>query len=363
MVDLYLSRDDSDFLCYLRGGLILIIVFGHCGGFWLYRPYSEFLHFVVPAFFFISGAVSLFSYKRQKTIWAYLKKRFLSLLVPYYLICSLSLLVYFLAAGQFPALETQDIVAWLTIRPSTQQQGFNIGQVWFLHSLAIITLLSPIYFAVYDRCKWLLLLPICVSLILASIQLIIDCSDYFLIFGHNLYKPIVHSFFWLFGMVYFTSGEKGKTRFLLISMIFSIILSVVLVALLALEPDWGYHTFAPDLYYVAGSYGIICALLLLKKQLVYCVEKLPIVLIMLRFLYQYTFAIYLLHTLPIWVTHELFGWERPGNYVIIFGLIKLVFVMILTCIMAVPFERVGHLVIKWCDQVMETVLSHRLRPE
>ncbi len=42
-----LSDDDSLFLAYLRGISILVIVFGHVGGFWIFRPYSEFLNVFV----------------------------------------------------------------------------------------------------------------------------------------------------------------------------------------------------------------------------------------------------------------------------------------------------------------------------
>ena len=50
------SREDSQFLAYLRSLSILVIVFGHIGLFWVYKPYSEFLHVFIPIFFFISGA-------------------------------------------------------------------------------------------------------------------------------------------------------------------------------------------------------------------------------------------------------------------------------------------------------------------
>lgn len=46
----WLNQKDSRFLAILRSLSIFVIVFGHVGGFWLFRPWSEFLHVFVPIF-------------------------------------------------------------------------------------------------------------------------------------------------------------------------------------------------------------------------------------------------------------------------------------------------------------------------
>lgn len=72
MIKRRLSHTDSTFLLYLRSLSIFIIVFGHVGGFWVFKPYSEFLQVFVPMFFFISGAVSFYSFNRSSNLTDYL---------------------------------------------------------------------------------------------------------------------------------------------------------------------------------------------------------------------------------------------------------------------------------------------------
>jgi peptidoglycan/LPS O-acetylase OafA/YrhL len=97
--DRCISPTDSRFLAYLRGLAILVIVFGHCGGGWVFKPYSGFLNVFVPVFFSLSGAVCYHSYRRSHSVGDYITKRVVGLLTPYYLLCLLSLVLKQANAG------------------------------------------------------------------------------------------------------------------------------------------------------------------------------------------------------------------------------------------------------------------------
>ncbi len=80
----------------------------------------------------------------------------INLMVPYYLLCILSLIVFIITQGHLPSPNFGNILCWLQIRPT--QMPFPIGQVWFLNTLFIIFLFSPLYFRLYKGNKYLLLL-------------------------------------------------------------------------------------------------------------------------------------------------------------------------------------------------------------
>lgn len=149
--DDWLLKYDSEFLLVLRSLSILVIVFGHVGGFWVYRPYSEFLHVFVAIFFFISGAVSYNGFLKSKSIATYIKKRAVGLLVPYYGICIISLVLYVSIYLSLPAFSWRNFLKWITIIPNNSIMTFPVGQVWFLHALMIISLISPLLFLLYRR--------------------------------------------------------------------------------------------------------------------------------------------------------------------------------------------------------------------
>ena len=198
--DIKISKEDSAFLTYLRSISIFIIVFGHIGGFWAFKPYSEFLHVFVPVFFFISGAVSLPSYTRSKSIFHYYLKRFTGLLVPYYLLCLLCLLVSILQNGEIPLFDWHNLSLWLQLSPPGGASPFPLGHIWFLHTLFFIILISPLYFHFVNNKKILAIL-LFLAITPSAIQLIYDIDNSFYLFGNNLFKPTVHSSFFIFGFL------------------------------------------------------------------------------------------------------------------------------------------------------------------
>jgi len=336
-----LSKSESEFLSYLRSLAIFVIVFGHVGGFWVYRPYSEFLHVFVPVFFFISGAVSFFSYNRSVTTISYYKKRFIGLLVPYYLLCALSLLVFIVTKQEFPTFSIVNILKWIQIRPSNDMMPFPVGQVWFLHTLFIITSISPIYFRIYNKSVHviyaLLFFIVCISVT----PLFFNISKYVYIWGNNLYRPLIHSGFYVFGMLAFSSVSFNRKNILIFILLIGILLSVATVYLLNLDIDYAFHTFYPDLYYVSGSFAAISLMLLSKNMLLYCVTKILILKSIFNFFYKHTFSIYLLHSFGIFISESVFGLVDPDKKTITYGLAKLIVVLLITCLLSIPYTKLS----------------------
>jgi hypothetical protein len=330
-----LSDRDSQFLAYLRGIAILAIIFLHLGG-WLFRPYSEFLCAFVPVFFFLSGSVSYYSYKRSATTSEYLRKRLIGLLVPYYLLAVFCLAVYVCTHAAVPPFSAHDVLRWLTIRPTPATQGFPIGQVWFLHTLVIISIMSPLYFRLYERSPWLLVPIVGLPMMLSVVQCMSRVSGYCCLAGNNLYQPLVSSVFYIFGFFYFSSTLLRKKTRLVVLAGTCVMVCVASVATLDLSVDLEAYHSAPNLYYVLASSAIICGFLVLQDALLQVTKRVPALAAILRFMHRYTFPIYLLHSFGIWVSEGLGLVNAQGNY-IQYAIAKLTVVMVVTCTLAIPF--------------------------
>jgi peptidoglycan/LPS O-acetylase OafA/YrhL len=341
MITKELLLNDSKFLASFRAISIFVIVFGHVGGFWVFRPYSEFLHVFVPIFFFLSGAVSFFSYNRTHRITEYYEKRFLGLLVPYYLLCILSLFVFVVINKQLPTPDMSYFLKCIQIRPSNAIMPFSFGQVWFLHTLFFITLMSPLYFFLQRINKYILPLIMTIIVMLSGVQLILDIDNYFIIAGNNLYRPLIHSSFYIFGIICFSSDRVNRLNFLAPFFVFCVVVSVFLVYFLNLNIDYAFHIYAPDLYYVLGSLSAIIAALIVKNNFVKLIQHSRLLEKILWFFHKHTFSIFLLHTFSIFISEELFGLVDPPQKTITYGLIKLVVVLAITCTLAIPFTQLS----------------------
>ena len=335
----YLSDNDSQFLAYLRGIAILVIVFGHTGGFWVFRPYTEFLHVFVPVFFFLSGAVSYYSYLRSKGTLEYLRKRVVGLLVPYYLLCIVWLIVFVAVNKHFPQMSLQDVFAWITVRPvcDASKLSWGLGHVWFLHTLLIILLVSPAYFWLYRNKPWIFAELLALPMALAAVQTVYDIHNYFCLAGNNLFKPIVHSVFFSLGFLLFSSDALRRIPFLAGMAAASLLLSAALLVGLDLNPGYDFRTYSPDLYYVAGSLAAIAGLVAMQRATLGLCRRVAAIAHLLKFMHRYTFPIYLLHGLAIFFVEEVFGLVHPQSNVIWYGIAKFSLVLVMTSIMAVPF--------------------------
>lgn len=341
----YLSQQDSLFLASLRGFLIFIIVFGHIGGFWFYKPYSAYLHAFVPTFFFVSGSVLYFSYGRSLSIFNYYLKRSTGLLVPYYLICIFSIIVFIIVKKSLPEFNLSNFVKWIQIRPSNDIMPFPLGQVWFLHTLFILILISPVYFKLIQKKSMILFFIVATILFLSILQHFKNISHYFYFFGNNFYKPIFHSSFFIFGAIYFSNKFKKPSRkFLAISTICLFFLELLIVYLIK-NPDYEFHTYSPDFYYLIGSFCVITFLLTFKNRWVDIINSFMFIKNTLSFFYKHTFSIFLLHSFAVFISEEIFGIVHPSVKTIKYGVTKLSVVLLITCCLSIPFTRLSKYVI------------------
>ena len=152
-----LSELDKSYINHIRGALILRVVLMHLGLSWFYLPYSSYFAMFFPALFCVSGIVSYYSYRRATSLNNYLIRRLTRIIITFYVISGLAYLIVFLFGWQFFSLT--DFINWLLINPSTNDQPYPMGQIWFLRSLVVITILVLPFFYLSKKDIHILLFP------------------------------------------------------------------------------------------------------------------------------------------------------------------------------------------------------------
>lgn len=349
----WLQLEDSNYLKILRSISIFAIVFGHVGGFWMYPPWSEFLNVFVPVFFFLSGAVSYNGFIREGNVFQYLSRRIIGLLVPYYGICIIAFAVFIIENRAFPVFNVVNLARWVTVTPGNSIMPFPLGQVWFLHTLIVITIISPLLFWLYRKHLLIFVILLCGSLSISAVPMILNFSPSFEIFGQNLFKPAVHLLFFCLGFVVFDSNKFRSPVVSSMIVVVCIAVSVVIVKMFNVNPSYAKHTYSPDLYYVVGSIGAIFLFIFMQPYIVRVFKCFPsFVMNISEFFFKHTFAIYLLHSLSIFFVENVFGLVHPKEKTVLYGVVKLILVLFFTLMLSPLFTSITCVIVN----KMRTVL-------
>lgn len=343
------SQQDSNFLTILRGSCIVVIVFGHTGGFWLFRPFTSYLHSAVPIFFFISGAVSYVSYVNnlslRKGTHSYLIKRAISLLIPYYLLCLICLCVYLFQNVSVPNFDLIKLKQWLQITPQKADRPFPIGQVWFLNSLLFITLLSPLFFSFLRKNKALFILSLITILMVSFMQMIRPINEVLSFSGNDLYRAIVYGYCFMLGAFAFQLSTAHATKFAVILLAASAISIFVTKQLLVESSALLPHIWPPNFYYMAIFTFLASTLLLNKAKLSELAYSFSIVRMSFSFLHKHTFSIFILHTFSIYLV-EVSSLLQFISEPLIYGICKFILVFSLTSFISIPFTFVSQKIVE-----------------
>ncbi|MBC2714610.1 MAG: acyltransferase [Desulfobacteraceae bacterium] len=334
---LQLSTHDKVFLKNLRAIAIFLVVFGHVGGFWFAPPYGSFLLTIVPVFFFISGAVSFFSYNRSSTISKYIAKRLIGLLIPYYFACILVLIFFYIERLALPT-DASSIIKWVTVTPTAEKMPFLFSQVWFLRVLIMVTIISPIFFTIHKGNNKNIPKVLLVISALSAIQHFTNIGRALNIIDGRFYLFMVDSVFFVFGFYYYTNKSLITNKLLIINLSILILSCIVFVKVFRVQASLSFHEYYPDLYYVLGAFASICIFLLGKNVILAC-QKLSFLRRIFDFLHLHTFSIFLLHGLGIYLVDKFFRCILPAQHNILYGLIMLFLTMLITCLISIPFTK------------------------
>ncbi|MBU1752791.1 acyltransferase [bacterium] len=243
------------------------------------------------------------------------------------------------------SLNLCNLLKWATIIPSNAIMPFPLGQVWFLHALIIICLVSPLLFWLYKRNLPVFIILLCCSVATSVIQMNYNIVPFFKIGVHNLFNPFIHVLFFCIGFMVIDMPRLRSPYISSAIVTLCFIAIIVFINILDINPDYAKHTSSSDLYYVVGSTGAIWLFLMLQQYIMKLYKMLPLLIQHAsNFLFRHTFAIYLLHSFAIFFVEKVFGLVNPQQKTISYGIIKLVLVLFVTLLLSPMFTRISSLV-------------------
>jgi len=332
------SDRDRDYLNIIRGISISRVVLVHLGLSWFFTPYSEFIHVFLPVLFFVSGGVLVHSYHRSESIGDFLKKRIISIYIPYILVVIISFSIIWIYEKRFPDIDYELLFHWLTMNTDRihDSMPFPLNQVWYLHALLFIVLISPVFFKMGIKNQYLFIIPILISVMFSIFQLYYDIGHSLFIYGHNLYQPIVNMGFFFFGAMYYFNNKMFTKKLLLTIFLITIAIGFILGAGFIDDINMYKHTYAPDLYYVSLSFSAILSFLLLQPIVEAIVKNIYGLKWFFIFMSRHSYSVFLLHSLVLIKVHT---WFELGGVMgdPIRASIKILLVFLITCFIAVPF--------------------------
>lgn len=332
-----ISPEDRYFLDIIRGLSITRVVLVHLGLSWFFTPYSEYIHTLLPLLFFVSGAVSYGSFKRSSSALGFIKKRLISIYAPYALLIIILFLSRWIYLGYIPDVNYSAVYNYLTMNVAQIKYPiFPLGQVWFLHSLAIIIIVSTFLFIVYKRFKSIYLCVIALSIFLAFIQFKFNIHDEMFFLGHNFYHPFVYIGFFIFGSWYYSRKNIfSKTKLTLLCII-SFLTFVVCLKSLS-DINMGLHSSKPDIYYISLSYFFVFLTLLFDDFIVKVTNSKAYIKIFIIFMGRHSYSVFLLHSLVLWFVHNIIGVGSVSGLPHM-AVVKILFTILFTCLLAIPFS-------------------------
>ena len=334
-----LSTFDQKYLAYLRGFAILTIVFGHVGGYWAIDPYSSYLHASGSTFFFfLSGPILCHNYFKAQSISHFYIKRYANLLIPYYLICLLSLFYYFTLFGRMPEIEISNVLRWITINPSNDIMPFPLGQLWFLHVYIMLFLFSPLIFYLYKNNFQIIKAIFFLSILFSFVPFFLKKKISFYLLGFNLLDGFFFLSFFILGIWSFDKERK-------ISKFIILYLPILLFFLMNRNYNVSSSFENRDIVACLVTYSFIGFVYTFKKY-IFCVLDFKIIKNILNFCHKHTFSIYLTHTFLILVSEKYFGLDGSGGRTIFYGINKFLVVIVFTCMVSYFFTLISKRVVR-----------------
>lgn len=304
---LQISRSDSLYIDQMRGISIIRVVLGHLGLFWIFPPYSEFFMSLLPLLFFTSGAVSILTYSRATSVKSYIRKRFIGLLTPFYLIAIISFLVLIIFSPSEVEVTTEKLVRWILINPSHSSMPYPLGQIWFLHSLAIILFFSPLIFSLMKRNIFYALVPISLSLVVSAVQFLYPIHDRLYVLNHNFYQPLSNAGFFFLGAMFYSTSKSFDMSFLVKLLALSTLTTITIACLPGIDIGLASHSYSPDLYYLSFSFSAIFLLLIAKPLIQEVFTKIKVLNTVVLYASKHSYGIFLIHSFFIFATEQWFG--------------------------------------------------------
>ena len=337
-----LTAEDAHYINIMRGLSILRVVLVHLGLSWFYPPYSQYIGIFLPVLFFVSGAVSYYSFLRSRSIIEYLIKRLVLVIVPFYVFAVLVLLITAVFySDKFP--DVQGLLYWLFVWPEFQNIFFPLNQVWFINCLIAMILISTPIFALARTRPWVLCLVVGFSLTLSFLNVPYSLYESVTKFplleeirwGHQAWQTLVLLGIYIYGAAHYHYFAGRSAQTYTFTAWFFLLLALVSYLYVELGFELNEHTKHRSLYYLFLSFFAIYVLLALQRPLSILLERLKGLEWLFLYTNRYAYSVYLLHTLVLFYVEQWLGLTDLGDQPVL-ALVRMFLVLIITLIVAKP---------------------------
>lgn len=348
----HISKDNQHYIDVLRGLSIIRVLLAHLGLSWFFPPYSQYISVLFPLLFFVSGAVSFYSYCRSEGVREYAIKRFVLILVPFYFFGLTIGLIDFLFVGGTVG-NGADLLRWVLTWPNRGKVFFPIGHIWFINALIVMIAVTIPLFAIAKRHPSVLWIGVIAPFLFSL-------ANFFLAFYSDFISQNA--------LVYFQYGSQswqiltllcafcaGALHFRLYQDLHPLsCLAVALAFLLvagfflcagSFELDLTTHIKQRSVYFLSLSFFGIYLLLSLRPMVNWLLKKFPFIRAIILYANKYAYAIFLFHTLVLFCVERGLGLSGLGGRPAL-AVLRLIIVVFLTFIVAKPLGDLSAFIAK-----------------
>lgn len=335
---------DSLYINRLRGASILRVVLGHLGLGWVLLPYSSYIGIFLSVLFFCSGYIFIYLFYKSSSVKDYLIDRALGILTPFYIIYIFAILVYLLLGNPIHNFGLKYLFQILIVAPEIRDMPYPLGQIWYLRVLIFCALISPLFFVLAKKNKYVLLFPVVIATAFAAIQTGYKFHKNFFYFGHNLLQEILYGAYFFIGSFLYLTDWRNKKGTITFFLILCVLVSFVTVSFLDLNLNLGYHSYAPNLYYFPLGVAGILLVLLFSTQLEWCFANFKYLAKLLDFCSKHSYGIYLNHSFFIVFYEYAFGLKGVFSSPLL-AITKVILVVASSLIFAVPITFISRKIV------------------
>ena len=348
--ELALTEDKEHYIDIMRGLSILRVMLVHLGLSWFYPPYSQYIGIFLPVLFFVSGAVSYYSFTRARTTAEYLLKRVVLIIVPFYVFAAF---VFFITAIIYPEKlpELSSLPSWLVVWPNFGRIFFPLNQIWYINSLIFIIFLSAPIFAISKSKKWVLWAVFLCSLGLSIANTFYPAYETItnieflkdLRWGHQFWQSLMFLSIFIYGGIhyrYFSNIHEKNYGFIAIAFL---LLAVSIFIAFDFEFDLAEHSKTRSIYYILLSFFAICTLLSLRRPILFILRKIPKAEALILYTNRYAYSVFLLHTLVLFSVEKIFKLENLSDQIEL-ALLRMLMVVVITLILAKPLGDLSRII-------------------
>lgn len=283
----------------LRATGILLIILAHTVT--SSEVITQLRSFDVPLMVFVSGILSINSYKKEKNYFSYLKKRIVRLLVPTYVFLivffGMSAIVYSISNVDYPFTIKKIINTFLLLD--------GIGYVWIIRVYLLMAVITPLVIKMKEKMNQYVFMTLLVVLYVIYELIYMMFGNANLLLTYVFYYIIPYACVLSLGMGANKEENKKKNIVIIICSAVTFFISAFIVNLNQTDFVYTYlYKYPPRIYYL--SYAILMSFLALEITRKLKIKN-EIIYNGISFVGKHSMWIYLWHILYLFII----DWTMP----------------------------------------------------